>query len=292
MKKLSVILALCVLMGMTGCNSVEESDATFPDHNITAETPDTTVPAIMVDGEHYYTTGSPVPMEVDSSVIQTATYVDNNKAPEQNGEINFPVTDAKYAVMSDTEKYVVISINEEWIRFEKREEEADSEIERARLKIQEKNDQIAILNSMNKEYLSFIDQALEYLDDDELTEISSPLFKYTLTINDQPIPKDGKITLEEGPVVIQFTSEVLTSLNLPQLIYEKGRLSGDYYVEHLDFAGQKPDTEEILDGTVVQSIIYTFGKDNPLNGLEFTLTEELKERLELETTTMNVTITD
>lgn len=76
---------------------------------------------IMVDGEIYSSTGSESPIEPDESIIMNVTSVVKGiELPSKEGEINFPAPDAKYAKINDYEQYVVVLMNLEWIRFDKR----------------------------------------------------------------------------------------------------------------------------------------------------------------------------
>lgn len=85
------------------------------------ETPNTMPPSIMVDGEVYSITGKQLPIEPDESVIQTTTSViKGTELPSNEGEINFPIQDTKYVKINDVEEYVVVLIDSEWVRFNKR----------------------------------------------------------------------------------------------------------------------------------------------------------------------------
>jgi hypothetical protein len=107
-----MILSIFIMVSFIGCNGEE----------ITLETPNTMPPTIMVEGELYFTTGEPIPIEVDESVIRTVTSViKGSELPTKNSEINFPISDAKYAKIKDHEEYVVVLMDHEWIKFEKRD---------------------------------------------------------------------------------------------------------------------------------------------------------------------------
>lgn len=72
-------------------------------------------PAIMVDGVLYYSTGTPIPGEVDESAIRPVTaYI--NTVPQMDGQTNFSEDlSAQYAV---TDLGVVVLMGDEWILFE------------------------------------------------------------------------------------------------------------------------------------------------------------------------------
>lgn len=120
MKKITLItIILIIIVSITvGCNATKESPAEI---NTEAETPNTMPPSIMVDGELYYSTGKETPIDLDENGIKAvALVIESTKLPSGDGEINFPYPDAKYAKINDSEEYVVVLMNHEWVRFEKR----------------------------------------------------------------------------------------------------------------------------------------------------------------------------
>lgn len=120
MKKRLFLLSILIvtLLFTVGC----QKDTPVP------ETPNTMPPSIMVDGELYYSTGEEMPIEPDESVIKTVTSVINGaELPSKDGEINFPIIDAKYAKINDYEEYVVVNMDLEWVKFEKRADETADE---------------------------------------------------------------------------------------------------------------------------------------------------------------------
>lgn len=74
-----------------------------------------TVPAIMVGGVLYRSTGTPFPGEVDESAVRTVTsYI--NTVPEMDGQTNFSQDlSARYAM---TDQGLAVLIEGEWILFE------------------------------------------------------------------------------------------------------------------------------------------------------------------------------
>lgn len=117
-----ILLILSILVGLfiIGCDTQESIPV--------PETPNTTPqviewdmhPAIMVDGELFFSTGKLLPIEVDESVIKTVSSVtSSHKLPLKEGEINFPLPDAKYAKIYDETVYVVVMADLEWERFVK-----------------------------------------------------------------------------------------------------------------------------------------------------------------------------
>lgn len=114
MRRFNVIaLIIFAMLSLIGCNR----DVATP------ETPNTMTPSIMVDGELYSSTGKEMPVEPDESVIKTvSSVVKSTELPSNEGEINVPAPNAKYAKINDYEgEYVVVSLPSEWVRYDKRE---------------------------------------------------------------------------------------------------------------------------------------------------------------------------
>ena len=78
-------------------------------------TPDVLVPAVMVEGQVYCTTG-----EVDESALlgKVSSVVPLSQWPEKEGEANFGETGAPYA---RTEDGLVVLVDQEWTLFTPKE---------------------------------------------------------------------------------------------------------------------------------------------------------------------------
>lgn len=108
-----IIFLFFIMLSLIGCNK----EAIIP------ETPNTMPPSIMVDGELYSSTGKEMPGEPDESVIKTVnSVVESTELPSNEGEINVPAPNARYAKINDYEgEYVVVSLPSEWVRYDTRE---------------------------------------------------------------------------------------------------------------------------------------------------------------------------
>ena len=113
-----ILLIFSILLGLSiiGCNTQNDipgpSDEGYPD------VPYDMHPAIMVDGELYFSTGEILAVEIDQSAIHTVSTVTSpSKLPTKDGEINFPFPDAKYAEITDDLVYVVVMVDLEWERY-------------------------------------------------------------------------------------------------------------------------------------------------------------------------------
>lgn len=119
MKKLPIFILFmtAVLISITGCSITNQNKTT----ESMPESPNTKPPSIYVDGLVYTTTGETLPIEVDPSVIQRVTCITpGTEFPTEEGTINFPLNDGSYALITDTEEYVVVSIDQKWQKFTKR----------------------------------------------------------------------------------------------------------------------------------------------------------------------------
>lgn len=119
MKKLPIFILFmtAVLISITGCSITNQNKTT----ESMPESPNTKPPSIYVDGLVYTTTGETLPIEVDPSVIQRVTcIIPGTEFPTEEGTINFPLNNGSYALITDTEEYVVVSIDQKWQKFTKR----------------------------------------------------------------------------------------------------------------------------------------------------------------------------
>ena len=83
-------------------------------------TPDVLVPAVMVEGQVYCTTGEQFPGEVEESALlgEVTSVVPLNQWPENEGEANFGETGAPYARTVDG---LVVLVDQEWTLFKSQE---------------------------------------------------------------------------------------------------------------------------------------------------------------------------
>lgn len=166
--------------------------------------------------------------------------------------------------------------------------EKEDEIEKLQEELEAQTIRADHAESLNKQYSEFMENAMTYLNEEEMTKLGKAQFEYTLFINEVLVPKDGRVEVAEGPVEIMLRSETVSWINYPQEIYTLGQLSGEYSIDHLDFLGRKEDDLTVLDGTVVQTFVYIFGEEEPIESMDFRVSEELRERLGVETTEIKI----
>lgn len=110
-KRALMILSIVVVVSFMGCDAKKNA----------AEMPNSHPPSIMVEGELFTATGSLLPIEPAESEIKTITsVVKETELPAKDGEINFPNPNARYAKIKERVEYVVVLMEKEWMRFEKR----------------------------------------------------------------------------------------------------------------------------------------------------------------------------
>ncbi len=168
--------------------------------------------------------------------------------------------------------------------------EKDEDIQKLQEKVEELTLSVDSLENLNKDYEKFVESTLKHIEEKDLIQLAKDQFIYTLQVNEKSVPKDGLMEISEGPIQITIKSDMASGIAYPDEIYSLGSLSGQYSVEHLDFMGQKEDSLDVLDGTLVQTFIYTFGKEKPIENFEFKISEELMERLGLNTTRIKIVV--
>ena len=106
LQKVFCIVAVIFVLG--GCAAKESN------------TPDALVPAVMVDGQVYCTTGEEFPGEVEESALlgEISSVVPLSQWPEKEGEANFGETGTPYA---RTEDGLVVLVDQEWTLFKPKE---------------------------------------------------------------------------------------------------------------------------------------------------------------------------
>lgn len=166
---------------------------------------------------------------------------------------------------------------------------SDETISRLEEKIQEKNEEIKVLEELNRQYAAFLESSMEQMDEEELKSLARLKHRYTLIINGE-VHEDGQVvTLPEGPVEVKIRSEMLIDINLPQKLESAGTLTGNVD-EHISFREVDPEEMVVTDGTHVQAFIYTFSKEKPLERVTIYLSDELKSHLGLDGNEIEINI--
>lgn len=135
-------------------------------------------------------------------------------------------------------------------------------------------------------YKKWIDDLIKDYSDAQLKELAIKLWDYHLEINGVTVPTNGIIELQEKVVEISLIERQPDYPILPNEIFMQGEISGNY-TEHLKM-NDEPTETYVTDGTVVTGIHHKFIDVEKGSTISFTITEELKQRLGLETTEITI----
>ena len=183
---------------------------------------------------------------------------------------------------SKTEKVVVLDEQQEKVKkLEEQIVKLEDEINSQNVELDYKKEEAAY-------HKQFIQEIIPYLDESELNNLTKMQWKYQLQINDADIPKNGQITVKKGTVKVSLFEQQPIFKSLPDDTISKGKISGEY-INHLQMLTPKPSETESFDGIVWKDKYSTTGiNHNYLDAkseaqISFTITEELRERLGLDT---------
>lgn len=169
---------------------------------------------------------------------------------------------------------------------EDKENRSDSEY---RDEIESLNGQIEYLREQNEYLVSVIRQLIEDLSDEEMLAFSKNQFIYELQINGEPIPNNGQVTIPSGDIEILIVEKGLGHEFLPTEWIEKGMISGNYIDHILNFDTSNWELTG-RDGTVntAQGYLKTDVKSG--EQFSFNITDELKERLKINTNLIQIEV--
>ena len=156
-------------------------------------------------------------------------------------------------------------------------------------KIAEQKSKIESLEILNKEYSDYLNSVLNSLDEDKKQEIAESRFQYKIKVNEESIPKDGMVKVSKGTFKVTISEELLTNIAFPPN-FPEGDLSGEHYSKHMVFVGQDESEVESYDGTMITAVEYTFEEGYSFDSLEIQITDDLKERLSLETNIIKIIV--
>lgn len=169
-------------------------------------------------------------------------------------------------------------------------EEKLTKLESKNEKLQQEIDSLQIDLNYKKEeaeyYKHWIDEFLKDYSEAQLKELAKKEWKYELSINDKPVPKNGIVETKKSTIEISLSEKQADFPILPDEIFIKGEISGDY-MDHLKL-NEKPTETYGTDGTIVTAIHHKYKNLKKGSKITFTITDELKERLGLETTQITI----
>lgn len=150
--------------------------------------------------------------------------------------------------------------------------------------------QTEFLNEQNQYLVDVIKQIVEDFSDEEILEFSQNQFIYELQVNGESIPISGQIAISSGDVEILLSEKGMGYDFLDAEWLEKGKISRNYLDHILNFDTTTNWTPFGTDGTV--NTAQGFKATNVKTGesFSFTITDELKERLNLDTNVIQIEV--
>lgn len=149
--------------------------------------------------------------------------------------------------------------------------------------------QTEFLNEQKQYLITVIQKVMENFSDEEMLEFSRNQFVYNLQVNGESIPENGRVNIPEGGVEISLSEKGMGYDFLPPEWLEKGRISGNYIDHLLNF-----DTSNWIpwgtDGTVITAQGYKATNLKAGERFSVTITDELNERLNLETNIIQIEV--
>lgn len=163
--------------------------------------------------------------------------------------------------------------------IEKQNEALQAELEQIQTDLKYKDEEAVY-------YKRFIDDLMKDYSDAQLKDVAIQLWDYQLQVNDVTVPPNGIVEVQENSIEISLTEAQPNYEVLPNELLMQGQMSEDYR-KHLT-ANTKPNETIVTDGTVVTGIHHKYVDVAEGTTLTFTMTEQLKQRLGLETTQITI----
>lgn len=148
---------------------------------------------------------------------------------------------------------------------------------------------VQFLEEQNHYLVSAINKVIGKLSDEDMLAFSKDQFLYELDINDEPIPKNGLVTVEAEKIEILLSEKILGFDFLSAEWLDKGRINGEYS-DHLVNIDAEIWVSTGYDGTVNTARGYQSEDLKSGEQISFNITEELRERLEIDTTLIQIKV--
>lgn len=135
-------------------------------------------------------------------------------------------------------------------------------------------------------YKQLIADLIKDYSDAQLKDLAINLWDYELQINGVLVPVNGLVDIQDQSIEISLIERQTEYPILPSEIFMQGQISGDY-IDHIK-VNSNPSETYVTDGTVVTAVHHKYENVEKGSTISFTITEELKERLGLETTEITI----
>ncbi|KGP73388.1 hypothetical protein [Pontibacillus yanchengensis] len=189
----------------------------------------------------------------------------------------------------DSSEQVSASLEKKIEQKESIIENVKKEVEQLQKELQSKNQDVLDLEEKQEHTEELLHKSLSYLNENQQQKLANSQYKYTLEVNDNPVPKDGSLEIKKEQIKVSLIQRTPNHHVLPTEISRKGRISEDYYT-HIKEIAPAPEKTFFTDGTIVTGIHHQFNKSNLQSNITFSITRELKKRLGLHTTSIQVKV--
>lgn len=132
-------------------------------------------------------------------------------------------------------------------------------------------------------YLEIITELIEVYSETELEEFAENLWQYELAVNGVNIPKDGIVEVQDEQVKVSITETQPMYDALLSKMINQGGIEGDLQDNLFGFNLEPTETSG-TDGTIVTATHYVYSDIEEDTIIKFSITTDLKQRLELDTT--------
>lgn len=164
-------------------------------------------------------------------------------------------------------------------KIEKQKEALQAELEQMQTDLNYKKEEAEY-------YKQLIVELMKDYSDTQLINVAIQLWDYELQVNGLAVPPNGIVEVHDHSIEISLTEAQPNYEVLPNELLMQGQMSEDYRKQLT--ANTKPNETNVTDGTVVTGIHHQYEDVAEGTTLTFTLTEQLKQRLGLETTQITI----
>ena len=163
------------------------------------------------------------------------------------------------------------------------------EIAQLQEQIASNENEISQLKEENENYKKYADSSIKFLDENEIKELAKNCWSYEVSIDDTTINSNDVYKTEKSNFEITFSEKMNPIPSTEQDLFDSGAISGNFY-DHLTFEDIQPTKTYITDGPVVQGMHYEFKNVPKGSVIKIQVTDELKERLNLEENVVNIEV--
>jgi hypothetical protein len=139
-------------------------------------------------------------------------------------------------------------------------------------------------------YKAAISKLTIKLSEEEMLSLAKEQWKYKLKIDGQLMEKQSEIIINKNSFQVSLSEEQAPYEIVPAEIFSKGKISGESYREHIKFINVQPNFISGTDGTVITSEIFSFENISKDTNIQLEITQELKNRLGINTNIISIRI--